>query len=165
MCWQCEHPGSTRADYLGYMRGTISRFGWAVQGVHGDKIHSPWAYTVGLTPYRRPELVVTGMRLAEATGLLNDVADHVLHAGPPKPGEQIPLVGGPLIEIVKVAEPWAHLVMAVELFREEGAGTATRARRRPRPLAVGRGLPGSPRWPAGTRYPRMGAGRASGCPG
>jgi len=116
MCWQCEHPGSTRADYLDYLRGMIGRFGWAVQGVHGDKIYSSWAYTVGLTPYRRPELVVTGMRLAEATGLLNDVADHVVHAGPPKPGERIPLAGGPLIEIVKVTEPWAHLVMAVELF-------------------------------------------------
>ncbi len=56
------------------------------------------------------------MPLAEAAGLLNDVADHVLHADPPKPGERIPLRGGPLIEIVKVTEPAAHLEMAVDLF-------------------------------------------------
>jgi hypothetical protein len=58
MCWQCDHPGSTRLDYLDYIRDTITRFGWAVQGVQRDKIHPPWAYTVGLTPHRRPELVV-----------------------------------------------------------------------------------------------------------
>lgn len=122
MCWQCDHPGSTRADYLDYMRGLIARFGWAVQGVERDKIHPPWAYTMGLTPRRRPELVVTGMPLAEATDLLNDVAAHVMHAAAPQPGEQIPLRGGPLIEIVKVAQPSAHLVMAVELY-----GTRLRA--------------------------------------
>jgi hypothetical protein len=39
-----------------------------------------------------------------------------MHAEAPKPSDQIPWRGGPLIEIVKVAEPSAHLVMAVELF-------------------------------------------------
>jgi hypothetical protein len=122
MCWQCDHPGSTRRDYLDYMRSMITRFGWGVQGVERDKIHPPWSYTIGLTPRRRPELVVTGMPLAEAAGLLNDVAAHVMHAAAPKPGERIPLRRGPLIEIVKVAEPAAHLVMAVELY-----GTRLRA--------------------------------------
>jgi len=122
MCWQCDHPGSTRLDYLDYIRGVISRSGWAVQGVKRDKVHPPWAYTVGLTPHRRPELVVTGMPLADATRLLNDVAAHLMHAASPAPGEQIPLRGGPLIEIVRVAQPAAHLVMAVELY-----GTRLRA--------------------------------------
>ncbi len=75
-----------------------------------------WAYTVGLTPVGRPELLVTGMSLSRATRLLNDVASHVLHAASPPPGEQIPLVGGPLIEIVEVQEPTAHLVTAVEIY-------------------------------------------------
>jgi hypothetical protein len=122
MCWQCDHPGSTRLDYLDYMRGLVTRLGWAVQGVERDKIHPPWAYTVGLTPHRRPELVATGMPLAEATRLLNDVAAHLMHAAAPAPGEQIPLRGGPLIEIVRVAQPAAHLVTAVELY-----GTRLRA--------------------------------------
>jgi hypothetical protein len=122
MCWQCDHPGSTRLDYLDYVRGLITRFGWAVQGVERDKMHPPWAYTVGLTARRKPELVVTGMTLAEATGLLNDVAAHLMHAAAPAPGEQIPLRGGPLFEIVRVEQPAAHLVMAVELY-----GTRLRA--------------------------------------
>jgi hypothetical protein len=41
--------------------------------------------------------------------LLNDVAAHLLHAEAPAPGERIPLVGGPLIEIVRVAQPSTDL--------------------------------------------------------
>jgi Domain of unknown function (DUF4262) len=116
MCWKCDHPGSTRLDYLKHMRYLISCYGWAVQGVERDRIHPPWAYTVGLTPNGRPELVVTGLPLARATRLLNDVASHVLHAAAPRPGEQIPLRGGPIIEAVEIAEPTAHLMIASEFY-------------------------------------------------
>ena len=116
MCWECDHPDSTPLDYLTHMRDLIACHGWAVQGVERDGIHPAWAYTVGLTPAGRPELVVTGMSLRRATRLLNDVASHVLHAAAPRPGEQIPLLGGPLIEIVEVEEPAAHLVTAVEIY-------------------------------------------------
>jgi hypothetical protein len=116
MCWQCDHPGSTRLDYLEHISELIDCYGWAVQGVQRDRIRPPRAYTVGLTLNGRPELVVTGMPLARATELLDDVASHVLHADAPRPGEQIPLIGGPLIEIVEVAEPAAHLLTAVEFY-------------------------------------------------
>jgi transposase len=116
MCWQCDHPDRTWLDYLAHLRGLIACHGWAVQGVERDRIHPPWAYTVGLTLAGRPELAVTGLPLGRATRLLNDVAAHVLHAEAPRPGERIPLHGGPLIEIVTVAEPAAHMVTAVELY-------------------------------------------------
>jgi Domain of unknown function (DUF4262) len=116
MCWECDHPGSTRLDYLVHLQDLIGRYGWAVQGVERDRIHPPWAYTVGLTRHGTPELVVTGLPLGRATRLLNDVASHVRHAAAPRPGEQIPLRGGPEIEIVEVAEPAAHLLTAVEFY-------------------------------------------------
>jgi len=116
MCWQCEHPGATWDDYLDHLRDIISWAGWAVQGVERDRIHPPWAYTVGLTPHRKPELVVTGLPLPRATWLLNCVADHVMHAAAPAPGEQVQLIDGPLIEIVTVAEPTAHLRAATDLY-------------------------------------------------
>lgn len=50
MCWQCDHPGSTRLDYLRHMRGVIARYGWAVQGVERDRIHPPWAGGHSLIP-------------------------------------------------------------------------------------------------------------------
>ncbi len=119
MCWLCDHPGSTRLDYLTHVAELIACHGWAVQGVQRDRIHPPWAYTVGLTASGKPELLVTGMPLVRATQLLDDVAAHVLHADAPRPGERIPLVGGPLIEIVTVAEPAAHLLTAVEFYGSE----------------------------------------------
>jgi hypothetical protein len=116
MCWECMHPGSTRLEYLEHLRDVIADYGWTVQGVERDRNRPPWAYTVGLTGSGRPELVVTGLPLSRATRLLNDVASHVLHAAAPRPGEQVPLHGGPVIEIVKVAEPTAHLVIATEFY-------------------------------------------------
>lgn len=116
MCWLCDHPGSTGADYLAHLHGLVIRHGWAVQAISRDRMHPPWAYTVGLSAQDLPELVVTGLKEHRAMHLLNDVAAHVLHAAPPSPGEQIPLTGGPLIEIVEVAEPTAHLAYAVALF-------------------------------------------------
>lgn len=116
MCWLCDHPGATPLGYLDHLRTLIDQDGWAVQGVGRDRLHPPWAYTVGLTGHGKPELVVTGLSLRRAEALLNDVAVHVLHADPPEPGEQIPLLDGPVIEIVRVTEPAAHLLRAVDLY-------------------------------------------------
>jgi hypothetical protein len=116
MCWQCDHPQATYNDYLDRVRLVIEQTGWFVQQIAGDRLHPPWVYTVGLTSYGLPELVLTGMPLPEATSLLNDVTHHVRHAEAPRPGEQVPLVGGPLIEIVTVAEPTAHLDVALNLY-------------------------------------------------
>jgi hypothetical protein len=123
MCWACDHPDATRLDYLNHIGTLIDRHGWAVQGVERDRIHPPWAYTVGLTGRGKPELVLTGLPLPMAASLLNEIATHVLRAAEdPVPGEQTALRGGPLIEIVKVTEPTAHLELAIEMY-----GTRVRA--------------------------------------
>jgi len=116
MCWMCDRPGATERDYLDHMRQLIRTYGWAVQGVERDGPHPPWAYTVGLSRHRRPELVVTGMALARATEILNVVAGRLWHDDVPAAGTQTILVNGPLVEVVTVAEPWAHLNLAVELY-------------------------------------------------
>jgi hypothetical protein len=122
MCWICDRPGATERDYLDHMRQLINNFGWAVQGVERDGVHPPWAYTVGLTPRRRPELVITGMGLHRATDVLNGMAAHLLHADAPAPGTQAALLDGPLVEVVKVTAPWAHLNVAVELYGQRIRG-------------------------------------------
>jgi len=112
----CDNPNATKLDVLDRMRQMITASGWAVQGVEGDRLHPPWAYTVGLTPEGAPELVISGKPLDECARVLNDTAAHALHAEPPVPGERIPLVGGPLVEIVGVPHPDAHLETAVALY-------------------------------------------------
>ncbi len=116
MCWQCDHPESTRQDYLDHMQGLIDRFGWAVVGLEDDRIHPPWAYTLGLTPHGKPELVVTGLPLPRATWLLNAVASYVLETTVPGPGDEVVIEGCPSPEVVRVAEPTAHLVLAAEFY-------------------------------------------------
>jgi hypothetical protein len=116
MCWMCDHPEAARADYLNSVRAKIRDCGWAIVAVQRSGMRPPWAYTVGLTPLDIPELVVTGMPVTRAHDLLNDIAHHVVHDHAPAPGTQIPLIGGPLIEIVRVAEPSAHLEIAIELY-------------------------------------------------
>lgn len=37
MCWQCDHPGATTADYLQELRLTIRKHRWAVQYVEDEK--------------------------------------------------------------------------------------------------------------------------------
>jgi hypothetical protein len=115
MCWECDHPNATRLEYLDHLNDLIAQFGWAVQGVERDRDRPPWAYTVGLTRRGLPELIVTGMQLGPAMYFLDDIAGHALHAAMPAPGERVELDGGPEIQFVEVAEPAAHLMIAVEL--------------------------------------------------
>jgi hypothetical protein len=122
MCWMCDHPKAPRRQYLEHLRDLVATYGWAVQCVERDGMHPPWAYTVGLTAADRPELVVTGMSAVRACQLLNEVASHVLHARTPRPGRRIPLIGGPMIEVVGLTDATARLVNAVEIY-----GTGIRA--------------------------------------
>jgi hypothetical protein len=116
MCWMCDHPGSTRADYLDFMRDMIACYGWGVQGVERAGPHPPWAYTVGLTLVGDPELVITGMSVRRAARMLNEQAAHMLHASAPPLGEPVELACGTIGQMVEVTEPTAHLDVAVELF-------------------------------------------------
>ncbi|MGJ3587579.1 DUF4262 domain-containing protein, partial [Lactococcus lactis] len=76
-----------------------------------------WAYTVGLSPHGLPELVVTGLPVLEAGRLLDSAADHVVRVCLPSPGERF-TVSGRLLEVVRVARPWAHLLVSARLYGE-----------------------------------------------
>jgi hypothetical protein len=115
MCWQCDNPGATWPDYLAHLRGLLEQHCWVVQGVQRERRRPPYAYTVGLAGHDRPELVVTGLPYDRAAALLNGIAGQFLETGPPAPGDLVPLPGGQRAEIVRVAEPAVHLVVAAAL--------------------------------------------------
>ncbi|RZQ63344.1 DUF4262 domain-containing protein [Amycolatopsis suaedae] len=115
MCWICDDPRLTVRDYLEECAAMIARNGWMVQGVEGGR-YPPWAYTVGLTGYDLPELVITGMLPERAAGILNQLARGVLDDGPPVPGGRVPLPDGTLAETVRLTEPSAHLRTAVGIY-------------------------------------------------
>ena len=112
MCWMCDHPDATFADYADeVLQPIIDRCGWAVQGVGGSRIHAPFSYTVGLTLRGLPELVITGKKPVEAGRILNGIAQRTLVG--PGAGERV--VG---FEVVVLPHPEAHLFVATGLFGE-----------------------------------------------
>ncbi|MGW3958567.1 DUF4262 domain-containing protein [Amycolatopsis sp. NPDC005003] len=113
MCFECENRD--RPGYLERLRGGVAARGWLVQGVEGAGPHPPWAYTIGLSGYGLPELVVTGLPVLTAGNLLNSVAT----GPPPAAGDRIRLPGGAPAEVVELAEPSVHLVFAAALYGPE----------------------------------------------
>jgi hypothetical protein len=117
MCWMCDHPGSTQEDYLDEVRAKVLKRGWAVQYVESDR--TPYAYTIGLHDHGLPELLVTGVSPQRALRLLNSVARDALAGTVFRPGEYIALQSGPLMEVVEVQHPDAHLNAAVAFYGNE----------------------------------------------
>jgi Domain of unknown function (DUF4262) len=111
MCWKCDNPDSTVEEYFDELRETIRTHGWVVQYVESDR--TPYAYTIGLHDWDLPELLVTGVSPQRATRLLNRFARDAVGGKTLRPGEQISVPTGPLVEIVEVDHPDAHLNFAV----------------------------------------------------
>ncbi|MBE1550516.1 hypothetical protein GGC64_004556 [Mycobacterium sp. OAS707] len=113
MCWQCDNPNGTTEEYLDELRASVRLHSWVVQGVEDDRL--PFAYTIGLHDRGLPELLVTGLPQDSAAGLLNDVAAAAVGGRVFQPGAHIAVGDGPLLEIVEVDNPDAHLNFAVAL--------------------------------------------------
>lgn len=118
MCWKCDNPDATEADYFELIQGVIDTHGWFVQGVEKGRWRPGYAYTVGLTVLGHRELLVTGLSDRVGAQLLNGVAHQLAcHDAPALvAGERNPWPGGPAIEVVEVAEPTVHLVMAAGMY-------------------------------------------------
>lgn len=118
MCWVCDHPESTKAARLAYVRGLLEEHPWVVVGVDRDGCRPPYSYTVGLTEFDLPELVITGLAKDHAANVLMAVAERVLDAEVPAAGTRTRLPGRRPGEVVRVAEPSVHLDVAAGLFGE-----------------------------------------------
>ena len=110
MCWQCDHPGATRQDYLDVLHGIVATNGWAVQYVETEP---PFAYTVGLSGAGLPELLITGLAPPRSMLLLNTVAQYMRDKTVPTAGDTMTFPDGSCAEFVRVATPDAHLGWAV----------------------------------------------------
>jgi hypothetical protein len=106
-----DQPNTTTDDYLDELRRTMQEHGWAVQYVESDRI--PFAYTVGLHDCGLPELLMTGVSRQRAIRLLNVVAKDMMGGRTLTPGQKIAVTSGPLVELVEVANPDAHMTWAV----------------------------------------------------
>jgi hypothetical protein len=113
MCWKCDHPEVTRAEYLELLQQRIDARGWITMCIE-DK--NPFSYTVGLHARGAPEFLVTGLDPGPATWLLNTMARRVyMGAKIPVPGTQRILSLGPRVEFVEVGYPMAHMGIGVSI--------------------------------------------------
>jgi hypothetical protein len=113
MCWQCDNPNGTTEDYLDELREVVRVHGWAIQGVEDDR--RPYAYTIGLHHRGLPELLITGLQQESAAPVLNDAAGAAVDGRVLEPGAHLAVGSGPLLEIVEVDHPDAHMTFAVAL--------------------------------------------------
>ena len=83
----------------------IDAHGWAVRNVVDPDPAKCISYTVGLTKYGHPEMVMTGLPPEAATAFLNLVGDIVRHGGRFKAGEPTTkLADGPPLPVISVVD-------------------------------------------------------------
>lgn len=113
MCWQCDHPGATRQDFLDALRDTVDKEGWAVQYVEAEP---PFAYTAGLSEAGLPELLITGLPPERSMLLLNTVAGYMVGERVPAPGDTFTFPDRSCAEFVEVTHPDVHMGWAVAFY-------------------------------------------------
>ena len=117
MCELCDHPEMTMDDVLDHVRERLTHERFVLQSVLGSATEAEYTYSIGLTAHGLPELIVMGMRPAEAGRLLGVWGDYLLDQSLVLPGEAL-ACGRHVMEAVEVARPPEHLGLAVAVYGE-----------------------------------------------
>lgn len=107
-------------QYGAWQRETIRRYGWALQAVLGDEEGPPFVYTVGLSGFDHPELVLFATSQATAAAVLNDLGELVRSGRVLRAGEAIELRNG-RVHLLTFPESAEWLFAANDLYRASGA--------------------------------------------
>ncbi|WP_300018304.1 DUF4262 domain-containing protein [Pseudonocardia sp.] len=107
-------------QYDAWQRETIRRHGWALQAVSGDDESPPFVYTVGLTGFGHPELILFATSQATAATVLNDLGELVRAGHVLTPGQRVPVRSGD-VHLLSFPESADWLYVANGLYRAPGA--------------------------------------------
>jgi hypothetical protein len=103
-------------QYDAWQRDTIRRHGWALQAVLGDEEGPPFVYTVGLSGFAHPELVLFATSPGTAAAVLNDLGELVRAGQVLAAGDTISLRNG-RVHLLTFPESAEWLFAANELYR------------------------------------------------
>lgn len=123
MCKMCL--GMTSREYVGYVRDTILRHGWAIQYVTGDgEPENPeFAYTVGMSRWDHPEFICFRMCPEHAGRSLNRLAEAVVSGRRFDEGDDLadlfPGSSDPG-ELLRFPDSSTHLHLANDFYRPAG---------------------------------------------
>jgi len=106
-------------QFEAWQRDTIRTHGWALQAVLGDAEGPPFVYTVGLSGFGHPELIVFAVGHATAARLLNRLGEYVRRGGRLGPGDTVGLPEG-LVSVLELPDPEVWLLGAQRLYRIPG---------------------------------------------
>ena len=102
-----------------WQRETIRRHGWALQAVLGDEYGPPFVYTVGLSGFGHPELILFATSQATAATVLNDLGELVRAGRALAAGELVHLHSGD-VHLLTFPESADWLFAANDLYRAPG---------------------------------------------
>ena len=117
MCDLCDHPDLTVEEYLDHLRDRLTRERFVLQSVTGSRTSPELTYSVGLTAHGLPELIVVGVRPADAAPLVRLWGDYLLDESLVLPGEAL-TCGAWAMEAVEVVRPEEHLRVAAAVYGE-----------------------------------------------
>jgi hypothetical protein len=103
-------------QYDAWQRDTIRRHGWALQAVLGDEEEPPFVYTVGLSGFAHPELIVFATSQATAARVLNELGELVRAGRVLAAGELVGLSSGD-VHLLGFPESEHWLFAANDLYR------------------------------------------------
>lgn len=106
-------------QYEAWQRETIRAHGWALQAVLGDEESPPFVYTVGLTGFGHPELIIFATTQATAAAVLNELGELVREGERLEAGELVLLTRG-LVHLLSFPDSERWLFATNDLYRTPG---------------------------------------------
>lgn len=106
-------------QYDAWQRETIRTYGWALQAVLGDTDCPPFVYTVGLSGFGHPELILFATSQATAATVLNDLGELVRAGAVLAAGDAVVLRSG-RVHLLAFPDSADWLLAAETLYRRPG---------------------------------------------
>jgi hypothetical protein len=110
---------SVRDEHESWLRTTIRRYGWALQAVLADEESPPFVYTVGLTEFGHPELILFATPQATAAAVLNELGEMVRAGRRFAAADQVTVSPG-RIHVLDLPRSDSWLFGANDLYRRPG---------------------------------------------
>jgi hypothetical protein len=102
--------GWTRDEWLHQQRAMVDQYGWSVIAVPGERGQPSLAYTVGLSRWGHPELLVSALGAHDAARVLNAVGDLVRTGRRLSAGEIVEVPGWHPLQLLAVRDPGCMVV-------------------------------------------------------
>jgi len=119
VCFKCD--GMTDDEYARQIEQNLATHGWTVQHIAADGDRNPsFAYTLGLSLRRHPELIIFGCAPYPAYRALEPLALAVLAGRRFDEGDDVSDLYAGRPQLLRLPDSTTHLYTANDMFRQPG---------------------------------------------